>query len=88
MIEINELHIETTYVFYLGTYQIIGKYVSRNKNLLMVENAFVYLNGNKNMFLYEESMIIDAAKLINIAIDKFAENKDHSEYYRSYNYNN
>ncbi len=86
MIGINELHIETIYRFDLGHYVIIGRYVSRNNNLLMLENAFVYLDGNKNRFTCEEFMIIDATALKDISIDDGSERKDNSEYYSAYDY--
>ncbi len=87
MIGIDELHIESSYRFDLGTYVVIGKYLSRNENLLMLENAFVYLNGSKNRFTFEETMTIDAMALKNIAIDE-REKEDNSEYYASYDYKN
>ena len=86
MIEIDELHIEKNYRFNLNSYIIVGRYLSRNENLLMLENAFVYLGGDKNRFIFEESLTIDATKLKNITIDERDSDENNSDYYSSYDY--
>ena len=86
MIAINDIRIGSKYWFDLGEYYAFGIYAERDGDIIVADEAIIYIAANKNRFFFEERLLIDARRLKNIAINITDISEDNSEYYANYDY--
>lgn len=86
MIAINDIRIGSKYWFDLGEYYAFGIYAERDGDIIIVDEALIYISANKNRFFFEERLLIDAPRLKNITINFSDMHEDNTEYYANYDY--
>ena len=86
MIEINDMRIGAKYWFDFGNYSAFGRFAERDCDIIVVQEALVYIKANKNRFFFEERLLIDAYRIRNISINSDEADEDNSDYYANYDY--